>query len=139
MRSTPRIAVGILVVLASAVAYAAGPQRSAELQKAISAAERARSTPKGEEYQRAFSRLVGDALFGGTTWDCMPNMAPGVRRPANFQCVVIIGKTGKPKWIIRDSREPMAQCVCAKLVKLAYPPPPADNWPVIFGINMERQ
>jgi hypothetical protein len=52
---------------------------------------------------------------------------------------LIIGKTGKPKWIIRDFRDPMAQCFYAKLVKLTYPAPPTDNWPVIFGIDMPRQ
>ena len=128
-----------LIVLFSTITFSAGAQESAELQKAVAAAERASRTSKGEEYRKTFSRIVGDALFGGTTWDCLPNMAPGVRRPPSFRCVVIIGKTGKPKWIIRDSREPMAQCVYAKIVKQTYPPPPADNWPVIFGINMERQ
>ncbi len=110
------------MLLSSTVASSAGPQPSAELQKAIAAAERARSTPKGEEYRTAFSRVAGDALFGGT-WDCIPINAPGVRKPPSFQCVLIIGKTGKPKWIIRDSRDPMAQCFYAKLVKLTYPPP----------------
>jgi hypothetical protein len=70
--------------------------------------------------------------------DCLPINAPGVRKPPGFQCVLIIGSTGKPKWIIRDSRDPMAQCFYAKLVKVTYPPPPGDNWPVTFGINMPR-
>ena len=137
MHRTPLAAVG-LIALASALTFAAAPQPSAELQKAIAAAERARSTPKGEEYQNAFNGAIRDMMPSGLR-DCVPISAPGVHKPPGFQCVVIIGKTGKPKWIIRDSRDPMAQCFYAKLVKLAYPPPPADNWPVMFGINMPRQ
>jgi hypothetical protein len=101
------------------------------------AAERARATPKGQEYQSAFINATKDMMFSGIR-DCVPINAPGVRKAPGFQCVLIIAKTGKPKWIIRDSRDPMAQCFYAKLVKLVYPAPPADNWPVMFGINMAR-
>jgi hypothetical protein len=132
-----RVAVTFIAILASALTFGASQQASTELQKAIAAAERARATPKGHEYQDAFNRSLRDVMLSGLR-DCLPINAPGVRKPPGFQCVLIIGKTGKPKWIIRDSRDPMAQCFYAKLVKLTYPPPPADNWPVIFGINMPR-
>ncbi len=138
MRTISRPVVTLLVLLASTVALAAAPQASAELQKAIAAAERARRTPRGEDYQNAFNGATRDMMFDAIK-DCLPIKAPGVRKPPGFQCVLIIGKTGKPKWIIRDSRDPMPQCFYAKLVKLTYPPPPADNWPVVFGINMLRQ
>lgn len=106
----------------------------------MAAAERARATPKGQDYQNTFnaSASIRDVMINGIK-ECLPINAPGVRKQPGFQCVLIIGKTGKPKWIIRDSREPMAQCFYAKLVKGTYPPPPADNWPVIFGINIPRQ
>ena len=129
--------VGILVLLTTTVISRAGLQPSAELQRAVAAAERARATPKGQEYQSAFLNATKDMMFSGVR-DCVPITAPGVRKAPSFQCVLIIGKTGKPKWIIRDSRDPMAQCFYAKLVKLIYPTPPADNWPVTFGINMPR-
>lgn len=134
MHRTPLTALGFFVLL-SAFTFAAGPPPSAELQKAIAAADRARSTQKGEAYQNAFNGAIRDMMFSGLR-DCVPINAPGVRKPPSFQCVVIIGKTGKPNWIIRDSRDALAQCFYAKLVKLTYPPPPADNWPVMFGINM---
>src|SRR5688572_4950084 len=137
MHRTPQLAVSFLVLLASTVAFAAGPQPSAELQKAIAAAERARSTPRGGQYQNAFNGATSELMLSAIK-DCLPINAPAVRKPPGFQCVLVLGKTGKPKWIIRDSRDPMAQCFYAKLVKLTYPPPPADNWPVIFGINMPR-
>ena len=138
MHTALRLAVGLVVILAGAVTFAAGPQVSAELQKAIAAAERARATPKGQEYQDAFNASLRDVMISGIR-DCLPINAPGVRKPPGFECVLIMGKTGKPKWIIRDSRDPMAQCFYAKLVKGTYPTPPADNWPVMFGINMPRQ
>ena len=136
--ATSRRAAGLILVFVSALALAARAQPSAELQKAIAAAERARGTAQGGAYQNAFNGAIRDLMFSGLK-DCVPINAPGVRKPPSFQCVVIIGKTGKPKWIIRDSRDPMAQCFYAELVKLVYPPPPADNWPVMFGINMPRQ
>jgi hypothetical protein len=138
MNTIPRAAVTLIAILATALTLRAGPQSSAELQKAIAAAERARATPKGQEYQNTFNASLRDVMISGLK-DCLPINAPGVRKPPGFQCVLIIGKTGKPKWIIRDSRDPMAQCFYAKLVKGTYPLPPADNWPVIFGINMPRQ
>ena len=138
MRRISWAVVTLTAILASALTFGAGPEQSAELQKAIAAAERARETPKGQEYQDAFNGSLRDVMLSGLR-DCLPINAPGVRKPPGFQCVLIIGKTGKPKWIIRDSRDPMAQCFYAKLVKLTYPPPPADNWPVIFGINMPRR
>ena len=128
------MAVGTLVLLATALLSGAG-QASGEFQRAVAAAERARATPKGQEYQSAFIDATKDMMFSGVR-DCLPINAPGVRKTPGFQCVLIIAKTGKPKWIIRDSRDPMAQCFYAKLVKLVYPTPPADNWPVVFGINM---
>ena len=135
--STLRIAVSLLIFLTGTVAVSAGPQPSAELQKAMAAAERARATPKGEAYQNAFNGVIADMMFSALK-DCVPISAPGVRQSPGFQCVLIIGKTGKPKWIIRDSRDPMAQCFYAQLIKRTYPTPPADNWPVTFGINMPR-
>ena len=128
------------MILACAVMLRAAPQSSAELQKAMAAAERARATPKGQEYQNTFnaSASIREVMINGIK-ECLPINAPGVRKPPGFQCVLIIGKTGKPKWIIRDSRDPMAQCFYAKLVKGTYPAPPADNWPVMFGINLPRQ
>jgi hypothetical protein len=138
MHTTPRIAVSLLVLLASTVGFAAAPQPSAEFQKAIAAAERARHAPKGEEYQNAFNGVTRNMMFSAVR-DCLPINAAGVRKAPGFQCVLIIGKTGKPKWIIRESRDPMAQCFYAKLVALTYPPPPSDNWPVMFGINMSRR
>jgi hypothetical protein len=110
MRRTPLAAVGI-IVLASAFTFAAGPQPSAELQKAVAAAERARSTPQGGDYQSAFNVAVRDMMFSALR-DCIPIRAPGVRKPPSFQCVVVGGKAGKPKWIIRDSRDPMAVLLC---------------------------
>jgi hypothetical protein len=134
MQRTSRFVISFLVLLSS-LAFAAAPEPSAELQKALAAAAKARGTPQGEDYQNAFNGATRDMMFSALK-DCLPISAPGVRKPAGFQCVLIIGKTGKPKWIIRDSRDPMAQCFYAKLIKLTYPPPPADNWPVVFGINM---
>src|SRR5919106_1434158 len=117
-----RAAVTFIAILASTLAFGAGQRPSTELQKAIAAAERARATPKGQEYQDAFNGSLRDVMLSGLR-DCLPINAPGVRKPTGFQCVLIIGKTGKPKWIIRDSRDPMAQCFYVKLVKLTYPPP----------------
>ena len=131
-------ALTLLLILATGITLAAEPQGSAELQKAVAAAERARATPKGQAYQDVFNASLREVMISGIK-DCVPINAPGVRKSPGFQCVLIIGTTGKPKWIIRDSRDPMAQCFYAKLVKGTYPAPPADNWPVIFGINMPRQ
>jgi hypothetical protein len=140
MNTIVRAAVTLILILICAGALRAGPQPSAELQKAMAAAERARATPKGQEYQNTFnaSASLRDIMMSGIK-ECLPINAPGVRKAPGFQCVLIIGKTGKPKWIIRDLRDAMAQCFYAKLVKSTYPPPPADNWPVMFGINMPRQ
>jgi hypothetical protein len=135
MNTILRPAVTLIAILTGALTLRAGPQTSAELQKAVAAAERARATPKGQEYQNTFNASLRDVMISGMK-DCLPINAPGVRKSPGFQCVLIIGKTGKPKWIIRDSKDPMAQCFYAKLVQGTYPPPPADNWPVIFGINM---
>lgn len=138
MTRISRAAVTLIAILASVLTLGAGSQPSAEMQKAIAAAERARATPKGQEYHGIFNGSLRDVMLSGIR-DCLTINAPGVRKPPSFQCVLIIGKTGKPKWIIRDSHDPMAQCFYAKLVKVTYPPPPADNWPVMFGINMPRQ
>jgi hypothetical protein len=139
MSTIPRTPLMIVAILACALTLRAGPQPSAELQKAIAAAERARATPKGQEYQNTFnaSASLRDVMMSGIK-ECLPINAPGVAKSPGFQCVLIIGKTGKPKWIIRDSRDPMAQCFYSKLVTRTFPPPPADNWPVTFGINMPR-
>jgi hypothetical protein len=117
--------------------YEPNPGWHFEGQKAMAAAERARATLKGREYQNTFnaSASLRDIMMNGIK-ECLPINAPGVRKAPGFQCVLIIGKTGKPKWIIRDSQDAMAQCFYAKLVKSTYPPPPADNWRVLFGINM---
>ena len=137
MNTLLRAAVTFIAILDSALAFGAPQQTSAELQKALVAAERARATPKGEAYQEAFNGSLREMMMAGLR-DCLPINAPGVRKPPGFRCVLIIGKTGKPRWIIRGSRDAMAQCFYAKLVTLTYPPPPADNWPVMFGINMPR-
>ncbi len=134
MHTSPLLAVSLVVLLATTSASTAAPRPSTQLQQAIAAAVRARSTPKGEAYQSTVSDIIVRMMFSAIK-DCRVINAPGVPKPAGFQCVVIIGKTGKPKSIIRDSRDPTAQCFYAKLAKLAYPPPPADNWPVMFGIN----
>jgi hypothetical protein len=136
MHMTPRIVVSMIVIFASSLTSGAGTP-SAELQRAVAAAERARATPKGQEYQDAFNSALRDVMLSGIR-DCVPINAPGVRKPPSFHCVLIVGRTGKPKWIIRDSRDPMAQCFYGKLVKMTFPQPPADNWPVTFGINMPR-
>lgn len=139
MNTIPRTGITVIAIFACALTLRAGPQPSTELQKAMAAAERARATPKGQEYQNTFnaSAPIRDIMMSGIK-ECLPINAPGVRKPPGFQCVLILGKTGKPKWIIRDSRDPMAQCFYAKLVSHTYPPPPADNWAVMFGINMSR-
>src|ERR1700720_991636 len=108
MNTIPRAAVTLIAILASAVTLRAGPQPSVELQKATAAAERARATPKGLEYQNTFNASLRDVMISGIK-DCLTINAPGVRKPPGFQCVLIIGKSGKPKWIIRDSRDPMPQ------------------------------
>jgi hypothetical protein len=139
MNTMPRTVLTLAGMLACVLTLRAGPQPSAELQKAMAAADRARATPKGQEYQNTFnaSASLRDVMMSGVK-ECLPINAPGVRKPSGFQCVLILGKSGKPKWIIRDSRDAMAQCFYAKLVTRTYPIPPADNWPVIFGINMPR-
>ncbi len=128
----------LVFILASVANLPAAPSPSAELQRALAAADRARATPKGREYHEAFNGAIKEVLIAGMR-DCVPIHAPGVGGSPGFQCVLILGKDGKPKWIIRDSRDRMAQCFYAKLVKRTYPPPPADNWPVTFGVNLPSQ
>ncbi len=59
----------------------------------------------------------------------------GWRGSPGAEFVVVISKTGQPKWIIRDNRYRMANCILKKVIKQSFPLPPADNWPVHFGIT----
>lgn len=106
---------------------------SAELARALAAAERARTLPKGEAYVEAVQHAIHGIMYE-VMGDCLGHF-PGWRQPAGFDSVLIIGSAGKIKWIIRDVREPMSACFFGKLIKLRFPPPPADNWPVRFGIH----
>jgi hypothetical protein len=132
-----KMALSLIVGLAGAVTSVAETQSSAELQRAWAAAERARTTAKGQAYQDAFNGSLRNVMLAGMK-DCIPINALGVRKVPGFKCVLIVGRTGKLKWIIRDSRDPIAQCFYAKLIKVTFPPPPADSWPMTFGVNLPR-
>ena len=134
---TLRIAALALAFVAAFAMPGIGAQTSAELQRALAAAERAGASEKGREYQHAFNRAVRDILIAGMR-DCISVGPHGIRSPSSFKCVLIIDKRGKPKWIIRDSRDRVAQCFYGKLVTRTYPAPPADNWPVLFGIDLSQ-
>lgn len=129
--------VGAIAAWASAATSSAETQGSAELQRAWAAAEQARTTAKGKAYQDAFNGALREVMLSGMK-DCIPMTAPAFRKTGGFRCVLIVGRTGKLKWVIRDSRDPMAQCFYAKLIKVTFPPPPADNWPMTFGIDLPR-
>lgn len=132
-----RIVLSVLVVVSTALPCGADTKSSAELDRALAAAAKARATPKGEAYGQAANLVLIDAI-GRAIKDCGVINAPGVRRPAGFQAVLIIAASGKLKWVIRDPRDPMANCFLSKTVGLTFPPPPADNWPVLFQINVNR-
>jgi hypothetical protein len=120
-----------------ALPCARAAKSSAELDRAVAAAAKARATPKGEAYSQAANLTLRDVI-GSALKDCLPINAPGVRMPPGFQAVLIIGNTGKLKWVVRDPRDPMANCFLSKTVGVKFPPPPADNWPVLFQINLKR-
>jgi hypothetical protein len=126
-----------LVVIFLVIACTADAKASSELERAIAAAAKARATPKGEAYGQAANLALRDAI-GRAIKDCGVINAPGVRLPPGFQAVLIISGSGKLKWVIRDSSNPMGNCFLSKVVGVTFPPPPADNWPVLFGINMKR-
>ncbi|HEY2802025.1 MAG TPA: hypothetical protein VGI85_15655 [Chthoniobacterales bacterium] len=106
---------------------------SAELARALAAAERARTLPKGAAYVEAVQHAIGRAMQENMG-DCFGHFL-GWRQPEGFDSVLIIGSAGKLKWIIRDLREPTSACFFSKLIKVQFPPPPADNWPVRFSIH----
>jgi hypothetical protein len=126
-----------VVTSALALPLSAGAKSSAELERAVAAAARARATPKGEAYGRA-ANLALREVMASVIKDCLPINVPGVRMPPGFQAVLIIGRTGRLKWVVRSPRDPMASCVLSKTVDATFPPPPADNWPVLFQINLKR-
>ncbi len=107
---------------------------SAELDRAIAAAAKARATPKGAAYQQEVMVVFGKVI-GAAIKDCGIRNAPGARSPTGFQAVLIIASAGKIKWVIRDPNNPLSNCFLKKTVDLAFPPPPGDNWPVLFQIN----
>jgi hypothetical protein len=127
----------LLAIFLTTVISVAGAKPSAELERAVEAAARARATPKGEAYAQAANLALRDAI-GRAIKDCGVMNAPGVRLPPGFQAVLIISSSGKLKWVIRDSSNPMGNCFLSKVVGVTFPPPPADNWPVLFAINMKR-
>lgn len=123
-----------LVLLPLSCISPAATKPSAELQRAVAAAAHAR-TQAGEPYAQSVSRaLLGLALEGT---NCMGHM-PGWSGFPGFQAVLVIDRAGTLKWIIRDAHDPMANCVLKKLLKATLPAPPADNWPVLFGITMKH-
>src|SRR6266404_5451627 len=126
-----------LVVISLVITCRADAKASAELERAIAAAAKARATPKGEAYGQAANLALRDPI-GRAIKDCGVTNAPGVRLPPGFQAVLIISGSGKLKWVIRDSSNPMGNCFLSKVVSVTFPPPPADNWPVLFAINMKR-
>ena len=126
-----------LVTFALALPSSASAKSSADLEKAVAAAARARATPKGEAYGQAANLALRDVMASALK-DCLPINAPGVRMFPGFQAVLIIGRTGKLKWVVRNPRDPMANCFLSKTVGVTFPPPPADNWPVLFQINVKR-
>ena len=128
--------VGALVALLFTALVPAG-DASPELQRAVAAAAKARATPKGEAYGQAANLALGDAM-GRAIKDCGVINAPGVRTPPGFQAVLIISSSGKLKWVIHDPSNPMGNCFLSKVVGVTFPSPPADNWPVLFAINMKR-
>jgi len=125
----------LLLVFAFATPNMASATTSQELQRALAAAERARHTPHGEAYLQQMSRMFGEILV---TAGCLPIYAPGVRQPGSFESVLIVGRNGRVKWIIRDTDEPMAACYFTKFIKTTFPAPPADNWPVTFAFRASR-
>jgi hypothetical protein len=130
-RAPKTIVFGILFCLTLS-AVAAKP--SAELNRAIAAAAKARSTPKGASYQQA-AMVVFGKVIGAAIKDCGIRNAPGARSPSGFQAVLIIASSGKLKWIIRDPSNPLSNCFLSKTAGMTFPPPPSDNWPVLFQIN----
>jgi hypothetical protein len=126
----------LVVTFALALPFSASAKSSADLDRAVAAAARARATPKGEAYGQAANLALRDVMASAIK-DCLPINAPGMRMPPGFQAVLIIGRTGKLKWIVRNPRDPMANCFLSKTVGVAFPPPPADNWPVLFQINLK--
>ena len=134
MRASPTIARVLAVfILSVTLANAAGKQPSQELKRALAAADRARSLPKGEAYVKATQATIRSVMYDCLR-DCLGHV-PGWRLPPGFQSVLIIGRTGKLKWIIRDARDPMTSCFLSKIVTLTFPPPPADNWPIKFNVG----
>ena len=109
---------------------------SADLVKALAAAERARGLPKGQEYANAVAASMRGTVFE-ILRDCMGHY-PGWPWPQGFDAVLIIGKTGQLKWIICDERDPNTKCALKKVLKATFPPPPADSWPVHFPFGVRR-
>jgi hypothetical protein len=127
----------LLLTCAWALPRSANAKSPADLRQAVAAAARARATPKGEAYSQAANLALRNVMASAIK-DCLPINAPGVRMSPGFQAVLIIGRTGKLKWLVRDPRDFMANCFLSKTVGAAFPPPPADNWPVLFQINLKR-
>ncbi|MBA3963936.1 MAG: hypothetical protein H0X40_18830 [Chthoniobacterales bacterium] len=136
LRGRTRDAILLAIVFFPVVSGMAEQQPSHDLAQALAAAERARTLPKGQEYIDAFQAGLRGTIYD-ILGDCMGHV-PGWQRPQGFRSVLIIGKTGKLKWIIRDARDPMTNCALKKLLKASLPPPPADNWPVTFNFGVQR-
>ena len=126
----------VAVMTFPALTLKAGKLPSPDIMKALAAAERARALPKGQAYadavQASLRGTVGEILH-----DCMGHY-PDWPWPRGFDSVLIIGKTGNLKWIICDERDPNTKCALKKLLKASFPPPPADDWPVHFGMGVHR-
>jgi hypothetical protein len=127
----------LLLAFAWALPRSARAKSQEDLKQAVAAAARARATPQGEAYGQAANLALRNVMASAIK-DCLPINAPGVRMPPGFQAVLIIGRAGKLKWVVRNPRDPMSNCFLSKTVGVTFPPPPADNWPVLFQINLKR-
>lgn len=123
------------IAIFPALPVVAGKKPSPDLEHALTAAERARALPKGREYADAVHTSLRETIY--EMLGCMKHY-PGWQWPRGFDSVLIIGKTGKLKWIICDERDPNTTCALKKLLKATFPPPPADNWPVHLPFGVGR-
>ncbi len=126
-------AILLFLLVLHGLASSADAKLSAELESALAAAAKAGATPGGEAYTKTVQSVLWQAVREGNA--CFAKRGPGILAQG-FKCVLIIGKDGKLKWIIRDAHDVLTACFLSKLLHLTFPPPPADNWPLVWGVTL---